>query len=163
MTPMRKTPHDFLPRNGTHTFPHRARYFSYASLSYVERGTYQKGRKRITEPVLVVDPAKAPIMEPHDDVLQEVKEYLGIPEGSKPPMYVSKTQGWAIAALLSVLAVGVTVATYVGFKRDYEADQNHRQLQEIKARLDDLHRAHQKFERQLVKHDTEIENLKDKE
>ena len=144
-----------------HTSPYRPGYFSYASLSNVERGTYQHGRKKITQPVLRVDPAKVPTMEP--DVLQEVKEYLGIPEGSKPPMYVSKTQGWAIAALLAVLAAGVTVVTYVSFKRDYESDATHRQLQQIKHRLDDLHRADQNIERKLVKHETEIENLKDKQ
>jgi len=126
----------------------------------VERGTYQKGRKKITEPVVRVDPSKVPVVE-HDEVLQEIKDYLGIPEGSKPPMYVSKTQGWAIAVLLAVLAAGVTVGIYIGFKRDYESDTNHRQIQEIKNRLDALHRTDQNLERKLVKYETELENLKD--
>jgi len=93
--------------------------------------------------------------------LQEIKDYLGIPEGSKPPMYVSKTQGWAIAVLLAVLAAGVTVGIYIGFKRDYESDANRRRIQEIENRLDNLHRTDQNIERKLVKHEAQIENLKD--
>ena len=160
MTATRSQQHDFLPRNGGHTSAHRPRYFSYASLSYVERGTYRQGRKTITEPVLRVDPAKVPIVE-SEEVLQEIKDYLGIPKGSKPPMYVSKTQGWAIAVLLAVLAAGVTVGIYIGFKRDYESDANRRRIQEIENRLDNLHRTDQNIERKLVKHEAQIENLKD--
>jgi len=100
-------------------------------------------------------------MEP--DVLREVQNYLGIPEGSKPPMYVSKPQAWAIGVLLALLAVGVTMATYVGIKRDYDFDATQRQLHEIKNRLDALHRADQGIERKLVEHETKIENMKDKQ
>ena len=124
-------------------------------------GGYRQGRKKITEPVLRVDPAKVPIMEP--DVLQEVKDYLGIPDGSsRPTMFVSKTQTWALGALLAALAVGVVFATYVAVTREYQAEVQQRQLHDIKRNIEQLQRDKQIIERTLVQHETELDNLKDR-
>ena len=110
--------------------------------------------------MLVVDPAKVPILEP--EVLQEVKDYLGIPEGSKPSMFLSKVQTWALGALFAVLAAGVVFATYLAFTREYRSDSAQRQLHEIKQNVEQLQHSNQRIERTLVEHETEIENLKDR-
>ena len=126
-------------------------------------GQYQKGRKRITQPVLRVDPVKVKVpVEEKPPYYQEVMDYLGkIPEGGNPGMFLSRTQGWVLGALFGVLAIGVVFAIIVIITRAHQQETNVRRLHDIEVQLDRFHKTNLRMERKTVELETEIENLKD--
>jgi hypothetical protein len=128
-------------------------------------GQYQKGGKRITQPVLRVDPGKVNPSMPSEEkppYYKEVMDYLGrLPEGSNPGMFISRTQGWVLGAFLALLATGLVFATIVVFTRAAQQENSFRRLHEVEIKIDKIHQANQRMERQLVEHDIALENLRD--
>lgn len=116
--------------------------------------------------MLRVDPAKVKAPMPPEEkppYYKEVMAYLGrLPEGSNPGMFISKTQGWVFGAFLGLLAMGVVFGTIAIFTRTAQLENSNRHLHEIESKIDKLHETNRSMERQLVKHDIALENLRDK-
>jgi len=105
---------------------------------------------------------RPPVEEEKPSYYQEVMDYLEkVPEGSTPGVFLSRTQGWALGALVGILAVGAVFAVIVIITRAHQQETNVRRLHEIEVQLDQLHKTNRRTERAMVEIETAIENLKD--
>jgi len=125
------------------------------------RGTYQKGRRKITEPVLHVDLNKIPHMDPV--LLEELNEELNsaVKKLDRNRIVLSKATGWLIA-LLVLLSLGA--ATYAGtslWTRELQLERLREQVQELRKESAACKTRHLAVERRLVEIETELENLRD--
>jgi len=123
-------------------------------------GEYQKGRRRITEPVMRVDPSRITPAKLAPEVLEEVKDYLGIPKGGAA-FWLSKSQGWAFAFFMVTIASTLSTVGYMVLKREHEIKMLHQEVAALQQWVDIFRAENQELERKLVEQDTQIENLKD--
>lgn len=121
-------------------------------------GTYQKGRRRITEPVTHVPAGtvSAPRRDPDAPVPRTRESSSGV-------VFVNRTTGWAVASLLLSMLGGIAYIGTTFFTREAQIDHLESELRDASRQVDVLRAQNQIFERRIVELETRIENMEARE
>lgn len=121
------------------------------------RGTYQKGRRKITQPVTRVPPESVP--DPDPAFLQEVN--TAVQKLDKDRLVLRKSTGWLVASLVITSLGGLAYAGSTFFTREHQLDHLRMQLKDTRETVEVLHHKNQKLERRIVELETQVENLQE--
>lgn len=117
-------------------------------------GTYQKGRRKITQPVTIVPPEHVP------DLVHEVQE--AIQHLDRNRLILRRSTGGIFAAVAATL---LAATAYLGsrfFTRELQAEHMRQELRDVDVRLEQMTRELQKTERRHVALETRVENLEER-
>lgn len=121
-------------------------------------GTYQKGKRRITQPVTHVK----------GEVVSARRRDADAPvprarESSGGVVFVDKATGWAVATLLLSLLGGIAYVGTTFFTREAQIEHLGSELRDASREVDLLRTQNQILERRLVEMETRLENIEARE
>jgi len=125
------------------------------------KGQYQKGRRKITQPVLRVDPEALADMQTEDPRFFEDVE-AAVSAIDKKRVVFSRTTGWLLAFLFVGVLAGVVWVGSAVFTKQHQFDHIRETVRQTEKEVEELRVKNQEFERRLVEQETQVENLKEK-
>lgn len=120
------------------------------------KGTYQKGRRKITQPVTHIAAKDVPAAHREVDAV--------VPRNHDPSnsvVLVNRATGWTLAILFIALLISIAYVGTTFFTREHQIENMANHQRHMRSTLDTVKAKNQELERRIVELETQLENLED--